>query len=1033
MSQFGVYAALYWRRHRYRAVLAFVGLALSPAVLPAASVQPKGAAHKVDFNLDIRPILAANCFTCHGSDPAARQAGLRLDTKEGATALRNGSRAIEPGKPARSLLVTRITSTDPAQSMPPAGSNHRLTQLQKQLLVRWIREGAPYAIHWSFAPLVRPTVPAVKTAGWARNQIDAFILARLEHAGLKPSPEADRYTLIRRLSLDLTGLPPNPNDVAAFVRDRSPAAYEKVVDRLLSSPSYGEHWARMWLDLARYADTQGYEKDQPRTMWRYRDWVIDAFNRDMPYDRFTIEQLAGDLLPHPTDEQLLATAFHRNTMTNTEGGVDAEEFRVAAVKDRVDTTGQVWMGLTIGCAKCHSHKYDPITQQDYYRFYALFNQTEDFNRGDEAPTRAMPTAAQVSRLATLDDRLKTLRADFWKETPEIKAAQANWERALAAGSLWTTLRPETMKADSGAQFHIRPDGAIVVSGPKKQADTYTLTFALPSRPVGSLRLEALKDPSLPNGGPGRNDNDQNVVTSEVIVEQSAQAGAARVAVPLQNARADFEQNGFHVVNAIDGNPDTGWAWAPHNAEPHIAVFDFKSPVNAPSGQLIVTIKQNYQFLQHGCFRISVSGADPTLLKAELRPISELAAIAPDRRTIEDQKRLDEAYRQTHEPTAALGKQIAELDKERGKLEADFARIPIMRELPPDKLRVTHLQRRGNFLDPGDVVTPAVPEAFGPLPSGAPVNRLGAAQWLVSPANSLTPRVAVNRIWARIFGVGLVETEEDFGTQGSPPTHPELLDWLAVEFRDRCGWSTKRLCKEIVMSATYRQSSAVTPDRLKIDPRDLLLSRSPRVRLSAEVIRDQALAAGGLLSAKMYGPPVMPPQPDGLWRTVYSGLKWQTSAGDDRYRRALYTFWRRSSPYPAMTTFDAGSGEYCIVRRVRTNTPLQALVTLNDPAFVEAAGALGKAMLAAPVSDTRGRIVAGVQRVLARAPYEPELKRLLRLHDAALAAFRSRPETAKSLLAAANTAALAGQDAAEQAAYVTVANVLLNLDETLTRP
>jgi hypothetical protein len=1010
----------------------------SVSALSAGPVGVKAAGKPVDFNVDIRPILAANCFACHGSDPAARQAGLRLDTREGALALRNGAlRAIAPGTPSKSALVARITAADAARLMPPAGSNHRLTPQQKALLVQWIREGAPYALHWAFTPLARPVLPHVKMGAWVRNPIDAYILARLERAGLTPAPEADRATLIRRLSLDLTGLPPDPQDVAAFMRDRAPDAYEKVVDRLLASPAYGEHWARMWLDLARYADTQGYEKDQQRTMWRYRDWVIDAFNRDMPYDRFTIEQLAGDLLPHPTDAQLLATAFHRNTMTNTEGGVDTEEFRVAAVKDRVDTTGQVWMGLTMGCAKCHSHKYDPITQQDYYRFYALFNQTEDNNQGDEAPTRPMPTDDQAQRLAAIDPKLKELRADYERDTSATKAAQEAWEHSLAAGSLWTVLRPETVTATSGATFRVRPDGALVVSGATKEADTYTLTFALPSSGVRSLRLEALKDLSLPNGGPGRNVNDQNVVTSEVVVEQIAQPGSAPMPVPLAHARADKEQGGFAVANAIDGNPDTGWAWAPENGRPHVAVFDCTTPIRAPGGRLIVTLKQNYRFLQHGCFRISISEADPSLLKAELRPISELAAIAPASRSTEEQKRLDEAYRQTHEPTATLWKQIDALEQQRVKLVAEFPRIPIMRELAQDRQRVTHLQRRGNFLDPGDVLTPAVPEAFGPLPPGAPANRLGAAEWLMSPANALTPRVAVNRIWARLFGTGIVETEEDFGTQGTPPTHRELLDWLAVAFRDRYGWSMKRLCKEIVMSATYRQSSAATPAQMKAgelaDTRDLLLSHSPRVRLSAEVIRDQALAAGGLLSSKMYGPPVMPPQPDGLWHTVYSDLKWQTSAGEDRYRRAIYTFWRRSSPYPSMTTFDAGSGEFCIIRRVRTNTPLQALVTLNDPAFVEAAGALGKAMLAAPGPDARTRITVGFRRVLVRPPTEPEMKRLLRLYAGVLADYHSRPDAAKSLLAAAKSQPMPNADPAGQAAYITLANVLLNLDETLTRP
>jgi hypothetical protein len=1049
-------------------------LALMVTLSPHAGAdKTMGQAVRVDFSRDIRPILAANCFSCHGQDPTARQANLRLDTREGAIALRNGNQAIVPGKPEKSTLVARINAKVPALLMPPAASGHRLTATQKTLLTQWIRQGAPYATHWAFVPLKRPAVPVVSDvglkppsgsgearlrglqskgvsgglikgsqSGLTKNQkpktknphpIDAFVLARLQRAGLTLAPEADRATLIRRVSLDLTGLPPSPTEVQNFLADRSPNAYEKVVERLLASPRYGEHWARMWLDLARYADTQGYEKDQPRTIWRYRDWVIDALNADMPYDRFTIEQLAGDLLPNATDSQRLATAFHRNTMTNTEGGVDGEEFRVAAVKDRVDTTMQVWMGLTMGCAKCHTHKYDPLTQKDYYSFYALFNQTEDANRYDEAPTAPMPSEEQKKQLAAVDEKLKGLREAFWKETPERAAKQREWEQSLASGSLWTPLRFEKATADSGATLRMRDDGAILVSGTHKDKDTYTLTFALPASKVSSLRLEALKDPSLPNGGPGRDRNDANVVTSEFVVELIGAEQTERSLVTLQNSRADFAQGGWPIANALDGNPDTGWAWAPQNGQPHVAVFDLKTALTVPGGKLVVTIKQNYPYLQHGCFRISVSGADATLLRPELRSLSELAAISAEKRTPEEKKRLDEAYRQTHAPTDAVWRDLSVVEKERAELAGKIPSIPVMKDLPSDKLRVTKIHQRGNFLDPGETVAPAIPEAFGPLPSGAPLNRLGAAEWLVSRNNPLTARVTVNRFWARLFGTGLVETEEDFGTQGTFPTHPELLDWLAVTFQDDLKWSQKHLLKTIVMSATYRQAGTATPIRIKADPRNMLFSRGPRFRLPAEVIRDQALAVSGLLSAKMHGPSVMPPQPDGLWKTVYSGMRWQTSAGEDRYRRALYTFWRRTSPYPSMTTFDAGSGEFCIVRRVRTNTPLQALVTLNDPAFVEAAGALGKAMLSESLPTARDRIVAGFRRVLSRPPTKAETTRLEGLYNTSLAGFRHKPDSAKSLLGAANVPTLPNHDTAEQAAYTVLANVLLNLDETLTKP
>ena len=1098
------------------------------AVAQPKPVTPQSMATPVDFNRDIRPILSANCFSCHGQDADKRQANLRLDLREGATAARSGGRAVEPGKPAQSTLIARVNATNALQ-MPPAASGHRLTAEQRSLLTRWVQQGAPYAVHWAFSPVRRPTVPVVHVPGAPlRNPIDAFVQARLAKHGLRPAPEADPATLLRRVSLDLTGLPPTPAETEAFLqevaaerasrgdaetqsgqhrgrertrdgreriavtaaptltpdsRPLAPAgrAYERAVDRLLASPRFGEHWARMWLDLARYADTQGYEKDLPRTIWRYRDWVIDAFNADMPYDQFTREQLAGDLwvqeemrkrgngstnlsdistltqLPIDLRSALLATAFHRNTMTNTEGGTDPEEFRVSAVKDRVDTTMQVWMGLTMGCAKCHSHKYDPITQQEYYRFYALLNQTEDANRGNEFPTVPTPTEAQNTRLAGLDGKLKGLREVFWKPLPELAVQQRAWEGELASRQMWKPLRFERAVATSGATLQQRPDGAVLVSGARAERDTYTLTLPLTAETVTSLRLEALKDASLPNGGPGREATDQNVVTSELTVERIG-TGGERTPVVLRNARADFEQGGWPVAAAIDGSPEKGWAFSPQNAQPHVAVFDLAQPLPASAGKLVVTIRQEFPKLQHGCFRLSVSAAEPKLLMAELQSLSDLAALPREGRSPAQQKQLDEAFRQTHEPTAGIARELTAAETERAAVQKEIASTPILRDLPADKQRVTRIHQRGNFLDPGETVTPALPATFGPLPAGAPLNRLGLAQWLVSRDNPLTARVAVNRVWSRLFGAGLVETEEDFGTQGSMPTHPELLDWLADGFASgewrgerREGrfaarsplasalstpakpWSFKKLLRTIVMSATYRQTGAANAASLKADPRNLLLSRGPRFRLPAEVIRDQALAASGLLSVKMHGPSVMPPQPDGLWKAVYSSMKWQTSPGEDRYRRSLYTFWRRSSPYPSLTTFDAGSGEFCVIRRVRTNTPLQALVTLNDPVFIEAAGALGKTMLAEKGTTPRKRLSVGFRRVLTRAPAEAELTRLVRLYDATLADLRGKPGAAAKLLGAANSPILPDCDLHEQAAFTVVANVLLNLDEALTKP
>jgi len=980
----------------------------------------------VNYSRDIRPILSANCFACHGADEQSRKAKLRLDTFQGATFKKEDTQAIVPGHPEQSELIRRVTTSDLDDVMPPPKTGKKLSSTEVNLIKRWIHEGATYTKHWSFAELKRPNLPPVKNKSWCRNPIDNFILARLEKERLKPEAEADRRALIRRLSLDLTGLPPAPEEVNKFLVDKSPVAYEHLVDRLLTSKTFGEHWARMWLDLARYADTKGYEKDQPRTMWRYRDWVIDAYNADMPYDEFTREQLAGDLLPAATENQILATTFHRNTMTNEEGGTDDEEFRVLAVKDRIDTTAQVWMGLTMGCAKCHSHKYDPITQIEYYRFYALFNETEDADRGDEFPTVPMPTEEQKQRITELESRLSELTVDFAQFIPDLRGRQAAWEHTIANPSPWSPLHFSSGSGIGGSELSADGDNIITVSGPYPETETNIVNFTTPAGPVTALKLEVLqKDASK---GLGRSEHDRNVVISEFALSFEPASGQ-KEAVKLKTARADFSQSGWEAQKAIDGDDGTGWAFSPQQDRPHVILFELESPKDFIGGILSCTIVQKYPKLQLERFRLSFATNDPANLKPEFISLEELASLPESDRSQADKKRLEEVYRKQHEPTATIDKEITATKKQLKDLDESVAKTPIMRELPPEKRRVTHVHRRGNFLDPGDEVTPGLPEAFGTFLPGASTNRLGVAEWLVNTNNSLTPRVAVNRAWARIFGNGLVETEEDFGAQGSAPTHPELLDWLAVEFRDTRHWSWKQLLKTIVMSATYRQSAHQDTLKLKKDPRNLLLSRAPRFRLAAETIRDQALAVSGLLSPKLHGPSVMPPQPEGIWRAVYSGLKWETSLGEDGHRRALYTFWRRTSPYPSMTTFDAGSGEVCTVRRIRTNTPLQALVTLNDPAFVEAAGALARRMCL----RSKHEIDEGFELVLARPPRNAERSRLMKLYESTQHQFAAHPDAAKELLNDAHVSPSSADDAPDLAAWTTVANVLLNLDETLTRP
>ena len=979
----------------------------------------------LSFQRDVRPILGGNCYACHGADEEGRKADLRLDLREAAVADLGGYAAIVPGDPARSEVMKRLRSHDPEEVMPPQKSGRKLTPEQIAVMERWIREGAVYEPHWSFAKLAPPPVPGTGSA-----PIDAWVRAAQVKRGLAPEPEADRWTLLRRVTLDLTGLPPTVEEADAFAADVAPGAYERVVDRLLASPRFGEHWARVWLDLARYADSKGYEKDQPRSMWRYRDWVIDAINRDMPFDEFTLRQLAGDLLPGATEEDLVATGFHRNTMTNDEAGTDDEEFRVAAVKDRVDTTGQVWMGLTFGCAKCHTHKYDPISIDGYYRFYAFFNQTEDADRYDDSPTQFLPTAEQKAKLDALGRQRNEAESAFWRPMAGTDDARRTWEAAQASDPHWTRVTPRSVDTRSAAEAAVLPDGRVLISGPLTNKDMYAVRFTLPTNGAAltALRLETLTHESLPRGGPGRATNDPNFVVTEVAFHLGDGSAAP---IPLAKARADFEQEGWPAEWVLDKRDDRGWAISPQQGAPHALVLELKSPLVCTGQTVALDIAQEKHQLQLGCFRVSWSTNAPGALSAEDAVAPFLASKPEAQRSAGERKTLEAAWRRNHPDTAGAAKDLARLKQEIDKAKAAVARLPVMRELPEAKRRVTKVHKRGNFLDPGHEVQPAVLEELAPFPAGAPTNRIGVARWLTSPDNPLTPRVAVNRVWARLFGQGLVETEEDFGMQGTLPSHPELLDWLAVQYRDEWKWSLKRLCREIVLTHTYRQSSVVTAAKRAADPRNEWLSRGPRVRLPAESVRDQALFAAGLLSAKMQGPPVMPPQPPGLWKTAYSELKWETSPGEDRHRRAIYTFLRRTSPYPLLTTFDGGSGEICLVRRIRTNTPLQALVTLNDPAFLEAAGGLAQRMREGG-GDVPAQMARGVRLVLIRPARGDEAAQLGALYESTLAGFRSDPGAAADLLRSANLS-VPTEGAPELAALTTVGNVILNLDETLTKP
>jgi mono/diheme cytochrome c family protein len=1121
------------------------------------------AADSVDFNREVRPILANNCYRCHGPDTKERKASLRLDTEEGSRADLGGTRAVVPGKPEESELIRRITATEPGEVMPPRKSGKRLTAHEIDVLTRWVRQGGRYAKHWAYAGPVRPPLPAVKDRSWPRNGLDYFILARLEKEGLKPSPEADRYALVRRVALDLTGLPPAPEEVERFVKDPSSDAYEKLVDRLLESPAYGEHWARMWLDLARYADSAGYADDPPRTIWAFRDYVIRSFNANKPFDQFTIEQIAGDLLPGATPEQLIATAFHRNTMTNNEGGTNDEEFRNVAVVDRVNTTLAVWMGTSMACAQCHNHKYDPISQEEYFRFFALLNNTEDADRGDESPRLSLFTEEQKRQKQQWETEIASLEKAIRTPTPALRAAQARWEKDFPHEVPWQVLKPAALKARNGTVLSQREDGSILARrGPK--SDAYTLEIPLDGKRLTALRLEALPDDSLPGKGPGHSaagnfilSRVQATVTppgakrpagrfvrveipgkqkilslAEVEVfsgsdniarkgtaTQSSTAfdGPARLAIDgntngdynrakstthtavsdnpwwevdlktaqpidriaiwnrtdgglhtrLNNFRvavldekrqtiweqtikdapnpsvqlqpsgarpvvfsgayADHSQPGFEPASVLDGKgTPKGWAVGSRAGKPSVLLLVPAAPLDAPAGSVLtLTLEQlsanEYHTLGH--FRIGGTSHERAAEHARTpENIRALLKLAADRRSPEQAAALENHYLGIAPELQASRDRLASLRKQLAEMKPATT-VPIMRELTGTARRKTRIQHRGNFLDLGPEVKEGMPAAFNPLPPGTPPNRLTLARWLVSEDNPLTARVMANRFWEQVFGTGLVRTSEEFGTQGELPSHPELLDWLATEFV-RQKWDMKAFLKLLVTSAAYRQTSRVTSELLERDPDNRLLARGPRFRLSAEVLRDQALAVAGLLSVKMYGPPVRPPRPvSGLAAAFGGTIDWQTSAGEDRYRRGLYTEWRRSNPYPSMVTFDAPNREVCTLRRTRTNTPLQALVTLNDPVYVEAAQALAR-RLAATTGGPADKIAQGFRRCVARPPSERESSRLVKLYQEARADFARSLENARHI---AGTSP-AGADVADLAAWTVVANVLLNLDE-----
>jgi len=1186
---------------------------------PVRTAPAPAPSFKVDFTREVRPILAGHCFKCHGQDEGARKAKLRLDDRNSAiNPAKSGELPIVPGKPDKSELVRRIFSTDEDEQMPPPGAKNPLVPADKEILKRWITEGAEYKPHWAFIAPKQAPLPNVQDKNWPQNAIDRFVLARLEKERLKPSPRADKFSLVRRLYLDLIGLPPTSAQADAFVTDASPAAYERLVDQLLASPHYGERWARRWLDLARYADTNGYEKDRPRSLWPWRDWVINALNADLPFDEFTIEQLGGDMLPNATRDQIVATGFNRNTMINEEGGIDPLEYRFYSMVDRVHVTATTWLGLTMACSQCHTHKYDPIQHTEYYRFMAcLDNAIEPTYKLTEPDV-----AAKRQKIQKQIDALETALPD--KFPMELHAA---WQIPASA----------EFSSSKGASAEFLSDGSFRVGGANPDTETYTIQFELPPQRITHVQVEAIPDDQFGNGGPGRADNGNFVLSELEMKVPATNSVAASRKVKFSSAQADFAQDGFSEKNAIDGKLDTGWAiqGPGGTAKHHHAIFTLAEPVELKSlATVTMRLVQNHgQHHTLGHFRISFGEesagrnlteqrrretrdqrcvqwlADQLPAAASwqaLRPVSatstapiltvqdddsvfcsgdftksdtytvkfrklpagikalRLEMIADDRlpgggpgaiyyegtagnfwlstlklkadgqpvvltnatesfadKENDATKALDDdpqtgwsisggvgktqnavfqfaqsvtstnemqldlicekyyaaglgrfrvwvttndnarASKLGNDAVAVLAKyrdkeklkmlfvstnaspdretllrQFALLSPDfagpRGEIEKLRASLPkfsttlVMQERPSGQERKTFVHHRGEFLSVEEAVTPGVPAFLPPLPDNAPKNRLALAKWLVSGKNPLTGRVVMNRQWESLFGRGIVATTGDFGFQGELPSHQDLLDWLAVEFVKQ-GWAQKKMLKLIVMSATYQQSSEVTPELRERDPQNIFLARGPRFRLDAEMVRDSALVASGLLSEKIGGPSVYPPQPPGVSSEgAYGPLEWKTSEGPDRYRRGLYTFAKRTAPYAMTATFDGPSGEVCLARRDRSDTPLQALTSLNDEVFMECARALGR-LTAKADGDEAARVEMMFRRCLTRPPTSAERAKLVQFYQAQLARFASGELKATEIMAAKDDARLN-----DQAAWTTVARVLLNLDETINK-
>ncbi len=1055
---------------RERALLSSVFAAALATVAGAVPVLAADhTSEPVVFNRDIRAILSDKCFACHGPDESKRLSALRLDTEAGVRADLGGRFAIVPGQPEKSELIRRITSKDDARRMPPAYGGKKLSAAEIELLRRWVREGAEWQQHWSFLAPSRPKVPPVEAKDWAKNDIDRFVLARLQKAGISPASETDRATLIRRVSLDLTGLPPSPPEIDAFLADHSPEAYEKVVDRLLASPRYGERMAVRWLDAARYADTNGYQTDAERSMWRWRDWVIEAFNDNMPFDQFTIEQLAGDMLPDATLDQQIASGFNRNHRGNGEGGIIDAEYAVEYVVDRVETTSTVWMGLTLGCARCHDHKYDPFTQKEFYSLFAYFNNVPErgkaFKYGNSPPFIQAPTREQQSELKKLDTKITAAEGEFSKLDDERRQARQAWEQAIAGSAVadWS-LR-------DGLEVHYPLDGSLSGETPGAGQTQAALVDGLPRFVDGTIGAAASFDgkvfidagnvapydfydkftlsawirPTAPDGAIVTRTNEltteipgYGIYLTDGKVQFNLVVRALDDAILIETAQPLALNRWHHVAATYDGS----------RLAEGIAIY-----VDGRRQELKVNVDEmNQPFKVDQPLRIgAAAGSGPRFegaiddvrvynralrpaeaaVLATATPLHEIAARPASERTQAENDKLRLAFLDQYAPPKIreVWRNLLTARKKREAFSDSLPTLMVMREM--EQPRATHLLLRGAYDKPGERVQPRLPAVISAADRPVPRDRLEFAKWLVSPSNPLTARVTVNRFWQMLFGVGLVKTAEDFGSQGDWPRYMDLLDWLAADFVES-GWDVKGVMKTIVMSATYRQSSTVDLDLHERDPENRLLARGPRFRLPAEVVRDQALAISGLLVEQTGGPSVKPYQPAGLWSELAGGKDYVQDQGDKLYRRSMYTFWKRAVPPPSMLNFDSAGREACTVRETRTNTPLQALNLMNDVTFVEASRKMAERMMTEGGSTPAERMAYGYRLATAREPDAARSEVLVNAYQHHLDNYETNRKAALSLVTQGESKRNEELDLAELASYTTVASLILNLDETITK-